>query len=338
MSNPVNSAIYGHRSQFWALNTTSGSQAAIDRVQSVDPSFNIRSDPYYELGRKGKVGTTQHPPEYRVVTEQNMTDNMELEWILAGKNIAPAGAQSYNLGDILTYSGAYRGYLLNLNQSADTVLNELEINGMSVAEMNFRFTVGGAITQSFSFVGTGGKLYTTGNTVHSAFQTADTTSLGGIHGKDARIWFTSGSAAANRTFRLQNFNIRAVFPTVYVRELGNRSLVGTLADAPDVTMDFDLLVADDQPTDKFFTLSGTFYDYATPLAAFNTFVRVFDPNNTEAGSTVKMFKIENCLPTAHTPIRAAVRSLATSRYSITASKESISNAGTLIISNRNDLS
>ncbi len=336
MSSPNNVALYGHRSQLWLKNTTTGSQAAIDRVQSAEPMFNIRSDAYYELGRKGKIGTTQHPPEYRITAEQNLINSMEAEFLLAGKSIAPAGAQNFNLGDILTYSSKITAYVLNRNQD-DSILDEQEYSGCSVSELQWRFTMGGAITQSISLIGQQGRLYTAANVIHGAWGALDNVSVGGIHGKDARIWFTSGSVATTRAYRLQNFTIRAAFPAVYVRELGNRTLVGTLSDVPEVTVDFDLLLSDDQPTEKFFTLQTTYYDYQNPLAAFNAYVRVFDPRDTEGVTTVKMFKIENVLPVTHTPVRAQVRGLATARYSLVMSAESTTDSGGLIISNRNDL-
>jgi len=333
MANPSSVALYGHRSQLWLKNDTTGSQIVVDRVQSVEPTFQLPTQSYYELARKGKIGITQNPPEYRIVFDQNMVNSLEAEYVLAGKGIAPAGAQSYHMGDILTYASLIRGYVLNLT-NAGAVLNEQEYTGLSVAEMSFRFTVGGALMQTVTMIGTTGKLYTAANVVHGAFGALDNVSLGGIHGKDARIWFTSGSVAADRGFRLQNFTIRATFPNVYVRELGTRALAGTLSDSPDVTVDFDILLADDQPTEKFFTLT-TFYDYANPVAAFNAFVRVFHPNDAEALTVVKSFKIDNVRAVTHTPIRAQVRGLATARYSLTMSQEAVADTGGLTISNAN---
>lgn len=331
MASPANVALYSHRHQLLLTNTTSGSSAVIDRVQLADPSINIRADGYYELGRKGRIGTTLHPPEYRFMFDQNMVNN-EAAYILAGKNPAPAGAQTYQIADFLGQS--VTGYILTRNND-DTILNELEVSACVVAEANYRFTVGGACMQSFTLVGRTGKLYTAANVVHSSWGTLDDASPGGIHGKDARIWLTSGSVATSRAYRLQNFNIRAVFPNVFVRELGNRNLAGTMSDVPDITVDFDLLQADDQPTEKLFTLQSTYYDYANPIAPFNAVVKVFDPVNTEGGSVLLDFKIENVQPTGHTPVRSQVRNLATSRYSLVASKESTAQSGGLLISNRN---
>ena len=330
MANPANAALYSHRSQMLLENATTGSEIAVDRVQSFDPSFNIRTDPYYELARKGKIGSTQHPPEYRIGIEQNMTDSMEFEFVLAGKSLT-AGNRSYNAGDLLTYYDNLTAWLLTLN-NADTVMNELQISNCSVAELNYRFTVGGAMTQGVTLVGRTGKLYTA-NTPHAAFGALDDTSLGGIHGKDARVWFSTGSIVADRGFRLQNFNIRVAYPTVYVRELGNRNLAGTLADSPDVSADFDILVADEQPTEKFFTDEGDYFDYANPVTAFDMVIRVYDPTGTEGTTIIKKFKVENVLPVAHTPIRAQVRGLSTARYSLVMSKETTANSGGLIVGN-----
>jgi hypothetical protein len=108
-------------------------------------------------------------------------------------------------------------------------------------------------------------------------------------------------------------------------------------DSPEITCDFDLLIADDQPTEKFFTLQSTYYDYSTPLTPFDARIRVYDPRDTEGLTVIKEFLIENVLPVAHTPTRSQVRGLSTARYSIVSSKETTSNSGGLIISNRNNL-
>lgn len=334
MADPSSVALYGHRSQLWLANSNSGSQIAVDRVQSVEPNFTYPTQKYYELARKGPIGVTQAPPEFRVQFEQNMVNSYELDYLLSGKALAPAGAQTYNMGDLLTQAGYLTAQVLNLN-NAGTVLNEEEVSGCSVAEMNFRFTVGQAMMMGVTLIGSAGKLWQAGSTPHSAFGALDNTSLGGIDGKDARIWFTSGSTAANRAFRLQQFTVRAAFPVQYVKELGRRDNVGTLSDAVDVTVDFDVLKADDQPSDVWFTDAGNYLDYANPLTIATSVIRVFDPTTTEGVNVIKSFLLENLRLTSHTPIRAQVRGLATMRYSATVVSETTTNSGGLIISNRN---
>ena len=329
----MNYALYGHRSQLWLQNASSGSQIVVPRVQSVEPSFNYPMQKYYELGRKGPIGVTQSPPEFRIVFEQNMLNSQRTEYLLAGKSIAPVGVQTVNLGEFLTYAGRIRGFVLNRNND-DTLMNEQAFDGLSLSELSYRFTVGQAIMQSFTFIGASGSLLT-GATMQHTWGALDDTSVGAIDGKDARIWFASGSTAATREFRLQSFTIRATFPNVYVRELGRRSLVGTLSDAPDVSIDFDLLLADSQPTEDWFTASGALYDYANPLNVAAAYVRVFDPTLTEGVNVVKSFKLENLKLRSHTPIRAQVRGLATARYTMDVSQETTTDSGGLIISNGN---
>src|SRR3990167_10091325 len=99
MSNPVVTAMYGHRLGVYMLGS-SGSEIWVDRVQRVEPTQTLRTTPSYELGTVGKVGVTQEPAEYRVVLEDNL-HNCELDFLLAGKIPNPGGAQSYNLGDLL---------------------------------------------------------------------------------------------------------------------------------------------------------------------------------------------------------------------------------------------
>jgi len=334
MANPPNIAMYGFLSQVWLLNTTSGSQAVIDRVQSIEPSVALTTTRYYELGRKGPIGSTQNPAQYRLALMQNMSNSLELDYVLAGKNTSPAGVQTWNLGDLLTNAGHYTAYVLNRNQDA-TIMDEKEVNGCSIADITWSFSTNAAISQSFNLIGTGGKLYKSASTVHT-WGATDDTSLGGVHGKEARIWFTSGSASTTRAFRIQTMQLRATFPNVYVGELGNRALVGTLSDAPEVTLDFDILTADDQPTDKFFVDQTTYYDLNNTVSPFNAFIRIDDPTNTvEGASIIKSFKVENVLAVSHTPIRSQVRGLSTARYSLIVSKETTADSGGVIISNNN---
>ena len=333
MSDPVNVALYGFLSQVWLKNNTTGSEIVVDRVQSFEPTGSFNTQEYRELGRKGLVGITQDSPEYRVSVEQNLTNSLELDWVLAGKPVSPAGVQSYTMGDILTYAGQLSAYLLKRNQD-NTILNEHLISGCSVSELAFRFSVNSAITQMVSLIGTSGRLYKSASTIHS-WGTLDDSSLGGIHGKDARLWLTSGSTAAGRSFRLQNMNLRVSFPSVFVREIGRRSLVGTLSDSPTVTLDFDILLADDQPTEKLFTDVTTYYDLDQPATAFNAFIRVFDPTGTEGTNIVKSFKVDNVMPVSHTPVRSQVRGLSTARYSLISSREAVADNGGLTVSNSN---
>lgn len=333
MSDPVNVALYGHRTQLWLENASTGSKIVVPRVQSVEPSFNFPLTKYYELGRKGPIGATQSPPEFRITFEQNLINTLRAEYVLTGKDINPAGGQSYNLGDILTYASRIRAYVLNRNND-DTLMNEQVFDGLSVSEIQYRFTVGQAIMQSFTLIGASGSLLT-GAAIQHAWGTLDDTSLGAVDGKDARIWFASGSTPASREFRLQSFTIRATFPNVYVRELGRRALVGTLSDAPDVSIDFDILLADSQPSEDFFTLASNTYDYQNPLSLTNAFVRVFDPTAAEGVLVVKSFKLENLRLRQHTPIRAQVRGLATARYTMEVVQETTTDSGGLVISNIN---
>ncbi len=333
MADPASIALYGFLSQIWVLNTTSGSQAVIDRVQSFEPSGSYATTQYFELGRKGPIGATKNPAQYRVSMSQNLVNQMELEYIFAGKAIAPVVPQTYNMGDILTYAGVLKAYLLQRTAAA-ALLDEKEVNQASVSELMWRFSVNSAITLDATLIGTGGKLYKAASTPHT-WGTADTTALGGVHGKEARMWLTSGSTAAGREFRIQSMTLRASFPSVYVGELGRRANVGTLVDVPVVTLDFDVLTADDQPNDLLFTDSTTYYDLDQPLTGLNCFVRVFDPTATEGTVVIRSFKLENVEPVAATFQRAQVRGLSTSRYSLLVAKETTVDSGGLIVSNNN---
>lgn len=333
MADPANIAMFGYLTQVFLKNTTTGSEILVDRVQSVEPTGSFNTQEYRELGRKGNIGITQDSPEYRVSLEQNLYNNLEMDYVLAGKSIAPVGVQTYNMGDILTYAGLLNAYVLKRNNDL-TIMNEHLISGCSVSELAFRFSVNSAITQSVSLIGTSGRLYKSGSAIHS-WGTLDSSSLGGVHGKEARLWLTSGSTAAGRSFRLQNMNLRISFPSVFVREIGRRSLVGTLSDSPSVSLDFDILLADDQPTEKLFVDSTTYYDLDQTLTPFNAFIRVFDPSASEGVNVIKSFKIDNVVAVSHTPVRSQVRGLSTARYSLMASKEATVDNGMVTVSNSN---
>lgn len=332
MSDPTQLALMSHRLGLFLKSNSSGSEIWADRVQRVEPTFDYRTADHYEIGRVGQVGITQDPVTYRVVVEENM-HNSEIDFCLAGKNPNPAGAQSYNLGDLLGKDNT--AYVIGRND-AGTIDKELEINGLRVSEVQWNFTIRDAIRQTWTLEGRLGQWYTSGFP-HSAWGTLDNTSPGGVHGKEARIWFTSGSSATTRQFRLQSFSIRTAFPNQQLMELGRRALVGTVSDGPTTTLDFDVLTADDQPLDKLFTSSGSGWDLGNPAALFTGYLRVFDPDVAEATSVIKMFKLENLRIASGTPTRAQVRALSTMRYSLRIAKESTTDSGGVVVSNQNNL-
>lgn len=332
MSDPSLIALFGYDLGVYARSVTSGSEIWVDRVQRFEPTQEFRTNPYYELGRKDKIGVTQDPPSYRVVVEQNMTAS-ELDFLLAGKIPNPGGAQSYTAGDLL---GKNTNLYVVMRNTAGVIDKELEVTQLRIAEVQFKFSVRDAIMQTWTLEGIGSKLYTSGFP-HSTWGTPDTTSPGGIHGKEARIWFTSGSLPTTREFRLQQFTARAAFPVEQVKELGRRTIVGTMSDVPDVSLEFDVLVSDDQPMDKLYQSSGSGWDLDQPSAFFTTFIRVFDPDAAEGVNVLKMFKLENCRVIGSTPTRAQVRGLATARYRMTVAKVTTVDSGGMIVSNTNDL-
>jgi hypothetical protein len=339
-SNPSSVALYGHRTQPWMLDTgatTSGSALTfVSRLQNIEPSEQIRTDPVYELGHKAKVGVVQQPPEFRITLTQNMTSNMVLDFITARKNVAPAVQTQYNVTDFLT-TATYLKLFASVMAQDDTQSFEQEFVGLSLSDISYNFTIGGANTVAATYIGTSGSMRTSGF-VTSVKSTAWDTTEGAIQGKDASIYFTSGSSSTtDRIYRLQSFTVRATFPSVYVKEMGRRANVGTLQDVPDINVDFEVLAADSQPIASLFSVGGSTYDYVNPAAAFTTYIRVFDPAVTEYGSVVRFFKLENCLPVSATGIRSQVRGLSTFRYSMTVSKETTANSGGMIVSNRNQI-
>jgi len=342
MPNPVNVALYGHRFFPFIKNESTGSSASIDRVQSFDPNYTAATTKYHELGRVGPVGATQAPPQTRLTLDQNITDSIELEALLTGKSQAqPAPAIQYTMGDVVRYASQITAFLLARNQD-DSILHEIMMGGNSVSELSYMFTTGGACHMQLGLIGKNLTVLTAANVVHTVWPSLDNASKGGIHGKDSRMWLTSGSGATSRQYRVQQATIRCAFPTQYVAELGNRQFAGTMSDSPDVTLAFDILAADDQPNDVLYTLIGGGvgvggYDYTQPLPAFDARLRLFDPDNSEGGSVIRMWKVGNVKATQGSPSRAQVRGLATMHYEVLSTLENVSGDGGLTVSNRNDL-
>lgn len=334
-SNPSQIGTLGHRVGVWLRNAnlaSSGSAGDIwaDRVQSADPTATHNIQDYYELGRVSKIGVTADPTEYRFVLEENL-HNSEIDMYLAGVN--PTSGSGYDATDLVTQSNT--GYIVWRNDS-DSVFQELAFGSLRQAEIQYRFVSNGACTVQYTLEGTSGSRYTTAGTfVHPLWGAQDTSSPGGIHGKDARIAFTA-NAAANKTYRLQSFTLRIQYPIQTVRELGSRQLVGKLSDSPNVTCDFDLLPGDEQPDDVFFATStdggATHYDFGSPQTVPATFINVYDPTLAEGASVIKSFKLENLRPASNMPSTARVRQLTTARYSLTSTGETTLGTSGVIVS------
>jgi len=141
--------------------------------------------------------------------------------------------------------------------------------------------------------------------------------------------------AGNKAYRLQRFVIRVQYPDQTVRELGRREIVGKLADSPNVTIEFDTLPADFQPVDVFFPLSNDGGQPKRVLSQPQTvdvFVNVYDPDQGESSSVIKSFAIPNCKPTSNTFVSARVRSLTTSRWTLSNTSEDTLGTGGLKVS------
>ena len=185
-------------------------------------------------------------------------------------------------------------------------------------------------------MGTSGSYYrVSGSFVHPLWGSFDSTSPGGVGGKDARIAFGS-NVVGSKAYRLQRFVVRATYPDNPVGELGRRALVGRLADSPDVTVEFDLLPADYQPHDVFFPVSN---DGGVPKYALSqpgtsdVYINLYDPDDAEGATILKSFAIPNCKPTQNSPASARVRQITTARWSLTNQSEGTSKGtGGLLVS------
>ncbi len=328
MANPTNVALLGHRWGVYLRNHSEANEIWCDRVQNVEPSLNAPTTKFYELGNLSPVGVISEPIEFRVTMEENL-HNSEIDSIVANGSGSP-GTTSFSAGDMVNSTNmrlcVVGRDIGGTNPSLEYVLDEL-----TISEVRYRFVINGACSVTYSFQGRLGNAYTTGSLIHTTWGTAETTSPGAINGKDAYVYFNSGLAATSQAYRLTSFDIRVAFPTQVVKELGNRQVVGILADVPDVTCDFELNAADKQPHDVWYTLSGTGYDLTQPVTT-NCFIEVYDPALTaKTAPPLKSFRIENCKPTTSTIVRAQTRNLATYRYSLTSTSATTANSAGLVI-------
>jgi hypothetical protein len=300
----------------------------------VEPTTNGPTTKFYELGNIDPVGVITEPVEFRVTMEENLHSS-EIDNIVANGTGSPVS--SFTAGAMVN-STNMRLCLLSRDVGGTNPSIERVLDNLTITELNYRFQIGGACTTTYTFEGRSGNLYTTGSLIHTTWGVSDTVSPGAINGKDARIYFGDGATvpATSLAYRLQSFNIRVAFPVQTVKELGNRSVVGKLADVPDITCEFDLLTADKQPHDVWQTLSGSGYDFTQPITT-NVFIRVYDPALAEANTILKAFRIENCKPVTATIARAQVRALATARYSLTSTRATTAGSAGLIIFSGTDI-
>lgn len=318
-TNPSALAQYGHRFGLYLSNGTAGSiENWVERLQMIDPTWNANTEVYHELGNVDPVGFAQDPTEFMLGWDENLVQ-AESDFILAGANPAPA-TTTYNMGDVVNNSSNANAYVVRRANGATNPQSEFALTNIAVEELSWRFVVRQPTVFSPRLRAKLGRLYTAGNLLHTTWGTPNTTTPGAIKGRDARIFF---STTTGRAYRIQSFTIRATFPVARVEEVGDRSLVGYLSDVPDVFLDFDVLVADDQPNDQFATLTSGYYDFNNLLSGITVWVRLYDPAAAEAATVLRAWKLENVVAVSSTPMRAQVRQLATLRYALRVSKATI---------------
>jgi hypothetical protein len=325
MADPTDVGRLGHRYFPIVKNASTGEEEFISRAQSIEFGTTHTTEKMYELGRVGPVGSAQDPTDLRCTWEVNLYEELRSEFVLSGKDVDVD--TSYNLGDV-TDEDDNEAFVL-IRDTDGNLTDEVHYTECVTSELSWRFAVGAVCATTVTVEGTSGSWLTT--PIHGA-QTLDSTSIGGAKGKDARIWFGSAGStptAADRAYRLQSFNIRATPPVQTVRELGRRNIVGKLLEPWDVTVDFDVAAADEQPHDKFYNAIAGGFDLSDTTTQ-HIFVRLYDPDAAEATSVIRAWEIHNCRPTATTPVRAQVRGLSTYRYTLTSELEAVTDSGGLI--------
>ena len=325
-SNPSDIARLGHRFQVQFENSVSLESLVASRVQRFEPAIQTNMEVYNELGSVDPTGYASDAPEFRIGVEENV-HGAALDLLLAGKDVSVDTA--WNARDYIN-NGSITAYLLE-RDNLDAIAGELQFDGCQLIDASWAWRMGQPITASYNLLGRLGKRLKAASVVHSAWGVQDTTSPGGIKIKDARL-FLGGSAAGSRIYRLQGFNLRVQYRSTTVQEAGNRTVVGTLLESPQTSLDIELAVADAQPDDLFFTFtSSTHYDYTNPVLLTNSAIRVYDPSAAEGATVVRAFKIENLIPGNSTPVLAQVRGLATKRYSLLVPKATTANSGGLLL-------
>jgi hypothetical protein len=324
-SNPTDIAWLGHRLGCFLQNTGGTNDVWVDRVQEADSTLTIPTENYFELGNVSQIGITQAPAEYRFVLRQNLHNN-ELDSILAGGSGSPVAA--FNVGDMVANT-AIRANIVARATGATNPSYEWQYANNTIGELSYEFVINAACTTSCTLQGRAGTFYTSGSLIHTSWGVLDSTSPGGVNGKDMRVFFSSTSTG--RIYRVQRLMSRTTFPVQTVKELGDRTIKGLLADTPTTTVEFDLLPADYQPIDVLFSIVGTGYDLGQPVLT-NMYGILYDPTAAEAATPIKYFKWENVQVTGGTPIRGQVRALATMRYTLNVTKATTANSGGLIVS------
>lgn len=324
MADPTDIGRLGHRYFPIIKNASTLEEEVISCAQSIEFGATHTTEKIYELGRVGPIGSAQDPTDLRCTWEVNMYEELRSEFVLSGKDVDVD--TSYNMGDIMDESDN-EVFVLIRDAATGALTDEVHYTECVTTELAWRFAVGAICATTITVEGTSGSWLTT--PIHGA-QVLDSTSIGGAKGKEARIWFGSSgsSAAADRAFRLQSFNIRATFPVQTVRELGRRNIVGKLLEPVDVTVDFDVAAADEQPHDKFYAAIASGFDL-TDTERQRIFIRLYDPDLAEANTPIRSWIVDNCRPTATTPVRAQVRGLSTYRYTLTSELETTTDTGGL---------
>lgn len=324
MANPSDIARFGHRQGLFIYNNTSSeTEIWADRVQMVDPDGNMPLTKIYEIGRVGPVGSVTDPSTFRMMIRENL-HNSEIDSYVAGKAPATSGSL-FNVGELI--GNSLRAALVTRAIGATDPDGEFVIDSAACEQIVYTFVLRGPCTVQYTLRGTSGRWYTSGSLLHETWGTLDDSSPAGVNGRDARIMFTTDS---NRTYRLQRFAITVRVPSQDVAELGSRDLVGVIQDSPDVTCEFDILHADFQPHDEWATLTSGYYDFNNPLQP-DVWINVYDPSAAEAATVIKAFKLQNVRAATVRPMTATVRGLATTRYTLSVTKEDTAGEGGMYV-------
>ena len=128
--------------------------------------------------------------------------------------------------------------------------------------------------------------------------------------------------------------LRVDLRSIAVKEVGSHALVGYVVEPPATTFEFDIAVADAQPDNLMYENHGgpvDYYDYVNPVDIGESAIKIYDPDDTEANTVLRSWKLENLSVGARKPRTRRVRGLATKRYSMAIHKSNTADSGGVLL-------
>lgn len=326
--NPTDSAHLGHRFRPYIKNLITAKEIAAARVQRMEPQATFRTEVYKELGSVDPTGYAQEPPEFKITVQEYVHDEPSLDLVVASKD--PASDTTWNLIDYISKPDSQLQLNLLERDNADALIGEQQFDGCNISDVTWTWRAGQPIDGQYTFTGRKGRHYIPGHLPHNIWGAFDTTSVGGIRAKDARLYLT-GTTTGFRVYRLSGMTIKTTWANTPIPELGNRALAGYTVDVPMTQIDLDFYASDPQPDDLVFSddaLSpAQYYDFINPNQIAQSAIRVFDPREVEGSTVLRAWRFDSLIYQQGSLTNAQVRGVATRRYSFLLPQVVVSGTG-----------